>query len=409
MNTRHSTLAILAVLSLATAGNLFAQRRTTSGGGSSGRSTPSGGGSRASGGGSSGGGSRGSSSGSSSPGARSSGSGGSQSSGSSGSSSSRGSRGSNGKSGGGAVQPSARGQSSEGNQASGTTTTGTLPATGKIGAVKRNARAVAASTHAGGGVYYGGAVYVSSCWNCGYWGYYGPSWGWYDYGWWYPAIYPYDHGRYYDADGGDGVVEGTEYADLGQGYMPYPYAENDGTGETFVRERTAERHGYSAITASYFNDVGSTTQAGHIQLEGAIRSFHFDIGYDHYAEPVQGHTDRLQTGRFSFGTQPAVGKRAYMIAGIGGRGVWLDDGQDSYGPEGTLGLQIFPAQPLGINVTGRLAEMSWTGHDWFTMTEVNTTGSLFLGRVELQAGWHWMKMEGSPGFGGPMVGTRLWF
>lgn len=378
MNTRHSTLAILAVLSLATAGNLFAQRRTTSGGGSSGRSAPSGGG-RSSGG--SGGSDRRGSSGSSGSGARSGGSGGSQSGGS-----------------GTASQPSTRGQSSGGNQASGTTSSD-RPASGKIGAVKARARDVAARTRQGGGVIYGRGIYINDCWDCGYWGYYGPRWGWYDRGWWYPA-------RHVRRDRDD---DGDEHPELGQGYMPYPYAESDGTGETFVRPRTAERHGYGAISALYFNDVGSTTQAGHIQLEGAIRSFHADIGYDHYAEPVLGGTDRLQTVRFSVGLQPALGKHAYLIAGIGARGVFLNGGQNAGGPEGTLGLQIFPARPLGMTVTGRLAGLSWTGRDYFTMTELNTTGSVFLGRVELQAGWHWMKMEGSPGFGGPVVGTRLWF
>jgi hypothetical protein len=366
MNTRHSTLAILAVLALATAGNLFAQRRTTSGGGSPGRSTPSGGG-RSSGGRSSGG---------------------SQSGGNAGN-------------GGGSAQPSARGQSSGGNQASGASSS-TRPASGKIGAVKARARDVAARTRQGGGVIYGRGIYINDCWDCGYWGYYGPRYGWYDRGWWYPSRrhYPRDDDR---DDAGDRNPE------LGQGYLPYPYAESDGTGETFVRTRTAERHSFGAISALYFNDVGSATQAGHVTLEGAIRSIHADIGYDHYAEPVLGGTDHLQTARFSVGLQPALGKQAYLIAGIGARGVFLGGGQNAGGPEGTLGVQLFPVRPLGINVTGRLAGLSWTGRDYFTMTELNTTGSVFFGRVELQAGWHWMKLEGSPAFAGPVVGTRLWF
>jgi len=402
MNTRHGTLAILAVLSLATAGNLFAQRRSTSGGGSSGRSTPSGGGSGSSGGSRSSGGSSG---GSRSAGGSSGSSG--RSSGSSGASGASTTRARNAS---GNTQPSVRGTTSSASQPSTSASTPTV--SGKIGAIKRNARAVTAATHSGGGVYYGGGVYVGGCFNCGYWGYYGPAWGWYDYGWWYPAHFPYDPHRDYDEPSSastEGETSHMEHVELGQGYMPYPYAESDGTGETFIQQHSSGHHSYGALTVSYFKDQGSTTQAGHVQFETAIKAFHFNMGYDQYVEPVQGRTDRLHTGRAAIGAQLPVGGHAYLIAGVGGRGVWLDDHQDAYGPEGTLGLQIFPGRPLGLNVTGRVAQMSWTGHDWFTMTEVNTTGSVFLWHLELQGGWHWMQMEGSPAFGGPMVGTRFWF
>ena len=117
----------------------------------------------------------------------------------------------------------------------------------------------------------------------------------------------------------------------------------------------------------------------------------------------------MHTGRVAVGIQTAFGPRGYLTAVVGARGLWLDDGSDAFGPEGSLGIQLLPVKPLGINVTGRVAALTWTGQDHFVMSEVNTTGSIFLGRLELQGGWHWMKLEGSPAFGGPVVGTRIWF
>ena len=87
----------------------------------------------------------------------------------------------------------------------------------------------------------------------------------------------------------------------------------------------------------------------------------------------------------------------------------LDDGSNAWGPEGELGIQAFPLRPFGVNVTGRLAGLSWNGNDYFTFQELNTTGSVFINRVALQAGWHWMKIGDAPAFGGPIVGMRIWF
>ena len=76
----------------------------------------------------------------------------------------------------------------------------------------------------------------------------------------------------------------------------------------------------------------------------------------------------------------------------------------------SIGLSVRPASILGANVTGRIAGMQWqdTRED-FALRELNTTGSVFLGSVELQAGWHWMKIGNSPAFGGPVMGVRLHF
>jgi hypothetical protein len=159
----------------------------------------------------------------------------------------------------------------------------------------------------------------------------------------------------------------------------------------------------------YFSDVGSTTKAGSVALEGAIGAVRGELEYSHYAEPVAGRTDHLHTLHVGIAAQPRLGRNAYLIAGVAARGVILDDGSRAWGPEGELGLQVFPMRPFGLNVTGRLAGLSWNGSDYFAFRELNTTGSVFISRVELFGGWHWMKIDTSPAFGGPMLGMRVWF
>lgn len=354
--SKRAALTVLLAVTCASAGDLLAQRRTTGSSGSDGRRAPSGSGgtTRSSGGSRSGGSSR--------PTA----------------SPSRGS--------GSGSQPSTR-------------ATDDRPSSGKIAAVRREARA-ARST---GSVYVDRRLYIDSCWNCDYWGWYGGGWGWYHRGWWYPSRYPYPYEppREYDDE--------DEEADVGQGYLAYPYATARGSGATFVQSRTRTRRSYGAVSGQFFSDVGSTTQAGRFALEGAYRALRGEFEFGHYEEPVAGGTSRLQTWRVGIGGQPRLGDRAYLIAGIAARGVLLDDGNEAGGPEGELGIQVFPARPLGLGVTGRVAALTWDRTDYFTLREVNSTASVFVGRVEIQAGWHFLKIGGSPAFAGPVAGMRLWF
>ncbi len=378
------TLTISLVLALSVAGELAAQRRTTGGTStpSGGRSTPSAGGSSTSSG------SRRSSGGSTARGGSSSG----------GSSTAR--RG--GGDSGGSSQPSAR------NGSSGTSTgsegssradgSDDRPASGKIGAIRRGAERD--RTRVVRGVVVGRPVYIGRCWDCDYFGWYGPRWGWYHGGYWYPA----ERRRRPDAR-----ADRDERDESGQGYMDYPYATSDGTGDTFVRARHGERRGFGTLTLGYFTDVGSTTQGGHVSFEGAVRGLRGELEYRQYAEPVVGGTDHLHTMRAALAVQPRLGTRAYLTAGGGVRAVFVDNGQTTAGPEGSIGLQVFPARPLGANVTGRVAALSWNGQNYFALRELNTGASVFLGRVEVQAGWHWMKMGDNPAFGGPMLATRIWF
>jgi hypothetical protein len=91
------------------------------------------------------------------------------------------------------------------------------------------------------------------------------------------------------------------------------------------------------------------------------------------------------------------------------RGIGIPGGRSAGGLEGGLGVQVLPRKPFGVNITGRAAAMTWNGQDYFALKELNTTGSLFVDRIEIQAGWHWLKVGSSPAFGGPVAGLRLWF
>jgi hypothetical protein len=358
-------------LTIASAADLAAQRRTTGGSGSGDtRSTPSGGSGRTASGGSSGG-----------------------------------SRGSTGGGGGSAARPSsgdrstgsARPATREGTRAE---PSDSRPSSGKIARVRSTAR----GTPTDRVVIVDRGVYIGSCWDCSYWGWYGGRWGWYHGGWWYPERPRYREER--DSDD-----------EVGQGYLPYPYAETVGTGNTFVERRATRRNSYGAVSGQYFSDVGSTTMAGRFQVEGALRWVRAEGEYSSYAEPLETRTDRLHTYRIGIGVQPRLGERAYLIAGVGARGVIISSTEpgmsndEAGGIEGQLGVQLFPRRPLGINVTGRIAAMKWESFgDYFTLRELNTTGSIFVGRIELQGGWHWLKVgAGTSAFGGPMVGTRVWF
>lgn len=260
---------------------------------------------------------------------------------------------------------------------------------GKIGAIAR--AAARDEARARRRVFIDRGVYLGDCFDCTYWGYYGPRYGWYHGGWWYPA-------------------RDTREADAaGQGYDDYPYASSDTTG-SFVQQRTSRRRSYGVVTGQYFADAGSTTRAGRFGIEGAFGQIRGELEYSYYGEPLTGGgKDQMQTTRFALGVQPRLGNHGFLYVAVGGRALEVNGGHTAGGPEGELGVQLLPRKPFGFNVTGRLADLTWNGQDYFLMKELNTTASVFVNRAELQAGWHWLKVAGSPAFGGPVVGLRIWF
>ncbi len=279
---------------------------------------------------------------------------------------------------------------------------------GRIAAVRSQARAARVRTSSGVRVVRG--YYIGSCFDCSYWGWYGGYWGWYRGGWWYPAYYPRYH-RPPD-DGGDYVAEevpADETPGFGTTFLRHPYANATEPGATFIQGNAPGRRGYGNLTAQYFGEETSDVEAGRFALEFGYRLFHGEVGYSQYVEPVPGGRDRLHTWRAAVGVQPRLTERANLVVAVGARGVNLASGDDAYGPEGELGLQLLPFRPIGINLNARGAVLSWTGEDRFGFGELNATGSLFLGPLEVQAGWHYMKFENVPAFSGPVAGIRLWF
>jgi len=195
---------------------------------------------------------------------------------------------------------------------------------------------------------------------------------------------------------------------VGRGYERYPYAEAD-RSHPFVISKTEHGRRFGTLSAQYFDDATSTLSGAQFRFEGVAAAWYTSIEYNRYVEQLATETDRLHSWRVGLGALPHLGRSTMLRVGIAARGVVLDDGTGSLGPELELGVQAFPRRPLGLNVTGRLSHQNWaTGGD-FTYRELNTTGSLFVGRVEIQAGWHWAKMGSGPAFGGPTIGTRLWF
>jgi len=350
-----ASLVLVSALGLTSATELLAQRRSTSGGGSSTRGTPSGSSGRATSGGSS----------------------------------TRSSGGSATRSGGTA---SSAGSSTR------TASSADRPASGKIDGVRRTAR-TARGTPTGEVVIIDRGVYLGGCWDCSYWGWYRGRYGWYHGGWWYPERR--DYGREREEE-----VEGNP----GQGYLPYPYAEHDGTGATFVEQRATRRNSYGTVSGQYFSDVGSTTVAGRFAVEGAFRALRVEAEFGRYAEPLASGTDHFNTFRLGVGFQPRLGNNGYVVAGVGARTVALDGGLEAGGIEGQLGVQLLPLRPFGVSVSGRLAAMQWEGErNTFTLREMNSMASLFVGRIEIQGGWHWLKLGDAAAFGGPILGTRIWF
>ncbi len=390
MRIDRIAIAIVGTLALAGITDLAAQRRTTGGSSSGGgRQQPSGGGQR----GSSGGGQRGSSGG--------------ERASSGGTATRRG--GDNGE----RATPRRGDDNTATTRARGADALANAPepggaraSTGKIGAVRDRARA-AADIRTSRGVRRVRGVWIDTCWSCNSWGWHRGYWGWYHGGWWYPAYYPRFH-RPDDEGEAREVDEDSEPA-FGQTYLDYPYAGPSLSGSTFVQNDAPGRRGYGTLSGQFFGDRESEVQAGRFSLQGVHRLFHGEFTYAQYVEPIAGGTDRLQTWHATAGVQPRLGDRASLLVAAGIRGVDVRGGGDAYGPEAELGLRVLPVRPLGINLNGRLASLSWTGDDYFTFREVDATGSVFVGRIELQAGWHYMKVGSAPAFTGPVAGIRVWF
>ncbi len=205
------------------------------------------------------------------------------------------------------------------------------------------------------------------------------------------------------------LMWGVAPQDTGQGYLDYPYAA--GQGGTFVQRNVTEGRRFGAVSATYFADDQSTLRAGHYSVEWAGGFLHREIEFSSYAEPLAGHTDRLQMFRFSVAAVPPLrGDAGYFKIGAGFQLVTVG-GSAATGPELEAGVQLFPLRPFGIGATARVAPLTWAGGpEWGVgFVDLVGTGSVFVGRFEIQGGYRWTRIGVGAPFRGPTVGMRVWF
>jgi len=196
----------------------------------------------------------------------------------------------------------------------------------------------------------------------------------------------------------------------GRGYLRYPYAHSADDPQTPFMVRSTERgRSFVTVAINYFDDAGATLTGGRVAIEAGAALAYASLEGAVYREPLANETDHLYTWRLGAGVLPRPGRTTMLRLGVATRGLSLDDGSTAGGLELEAGAQLFPVRPFGAGVTGRIAAMQWAGGDAFPLRELNTTGSVFIGRAEIQLGWHWMKIGAAPAFGGPTLGTRVWF
>jgi hypothetical protein len=228
----------------------------------------------------------------------------------------------------------------------------------------------------------------------------------------------HDHGHEHDGDhDDDGFGPGFFVRvlfwvprDTGQGYLDYPY-QASGRPATFVRRRVWEGRSFGTFTASYFSDAGSTLRGGQFALQWAGGAFERQLDYTFYREPLATHTDYLHLLRFGVAGLPPLGDVGYLRIGLGVQAVILDHGAAAAGPQLELGAQLFPAPPLGLGATLRLAPLTWEGGPLFGtgFADLMGHGSVFLGPAELMVGWRWTRVGVGAPFSGPTAGMKVWF
>jgi hypothetical protein len=214
-----------------------------------------------------------------------------------------------------------------------------------------------------------------------------------------------------DDDGGGGVsavlhVIFSYPREPGQGYDTYPYRHPD---KPFVRDSVLSGRRFWTVAGHYFADDESTLRGGQLTLEAANGMWAYGIEYTQFVEPLAGRTDRLHTGQVMLGVLPGLGRTGYVRFGVTARGLLTDQGDAAGGPGLELGVQLFPRRPFGINALGRVALMSWDYNSSFLFADVQVGASVFLGPLELQAGYRRMQIGEATAFNGPTLGLRLWF
>jgi hypothetical protein len=205
------------------------------------------------------------------------------------------------------------------------------------------------------------------------------------------------------------VFFGVYPRDTGQGYQSYPYAADPSA--TFVLRDVTDGRTFGAASATYFLDDQSSLRAGHFSVEWAGGFVRREIEFSSYVEPRTGGTDHLQMFRVSLSAVPPLGDVGYLKLGAGLQIVTLGSGDAASGPEFEAGVQLFPRRPFGVAATARVAPLTWSGGPEFGLGFVDLagSGSVFVGRFELQAGYRWTRIGVGRPFRGPTAGMRVWF
>jgi len=119
----------------------------------------------------------------------------------------------------------------------------------------------------------------------------------------------------------------------------------------------------------------------------------------------------MHLARIGVAVLPRIGDLGYLKLGVGAQGLYLDNGDGAAGPELEAGVQLFPVRPFGVGANARVAPMTWKDGPLFSFgfVDLQAAGSIFIGRVELQAGYQWTRVGVGAPFRGPQLGMRVWF
>ncbi len=203
------------------------------------------------------------------------------------------------------------------------------------------------------------------------------------------------------------VMFGVFPHDTGQGYQTYPYASRG----SYVRRAVTDGRSFGAVSSAYFADDQSTLKAMHFDVEWAGGLIHRELEFSAFWEPLaDGRTDHLQMLRFGFTAVPPLGEVGYLKLGAGFQVVTV--GSDAAtGPEFEAGVQLFPARPIGVSATARVAPLTWAGGEVWGVgfVDLMAGGSVFFGPLEVQAGYRWTRVGVGRPFRGPTLGMRIWF
>lgn len=194
----------------------------------------------------------------------------------------------------------------------------------------------------------------------------------------------------------------------GQGYQAYPYAAPG--DERFVIRSTTAGRTFASVSGAYFADQESSLRAGNFSFEWAGGMLLRSMDYSYYREPRPDGTDHLHLFHVGVAAAPPVGQVGYVKIGLGFQSVFLDTGDAAFGPSLDFGAQLFPRPPFGLAFNGRLAPMTWVGGPIYGVgfAEFAGTGSVFVGRIEIQAGYRWTRIGLGVPFRGPTLGLRAW-